>query len=394
MTTGHVKDDARMNAHATFVRRTARRVFKRLRTTGDTPARQAAAFGLGTFIGCSPAFGFHLPLCLFSGWLLGLNSLKLYLAANISNPFVAPFLLFAEVQIGRGLRTGSPYAFSLDVFRTFNVWYFGVDLVVGSLVVGAVLGIATASVTYTLVRRYGTDPAVARLFGAAADRYVESGAFAWESTNGKLRLDPVYREVLRRGMLPDGGTLYDLGCGRRLMLALLASARARWGEGTWPDGWPAPPIHLLLRGVELRPGIAADASRALAGDAVVEAGDVRTFDLPPARAVLLFDVLHMLPYEEQDAVLARIAGALEPGGVLILREADAAHGWRFRVIHIGNWLKGIFEWVPGRRFYFRSTDGWVACLEELGFVVHPYSLEEYTPVANVLIEARRPTDHF
>jgi uncharacterized protein (DUF2062 family)/SAM-dependent methyltransferase len=383
----------RVEAHALFVRRTAGRVFKRLRTTGETPARQAAAFGLGTFIGCSPAFGFHLPLCLFTGWLLNLNSLKLYLAANVSNPFVAPFLLFAEVQLGGWLRTGALYPFSLDVFRTFNVWHFGVDLVVGSLVIGAVLGVAAASATYALVRRYGTEPAVARLFGAAADRYVESGAFAWESANGKLRLDPVFREVLRRGMLPDGGTLYDLGCGRGLMLAFLASARDRWREGRWPGGWPAPPTHLSLRGLELRSHIAVDASRALARDAVVEAGDVRTFDLPPVRAVLLFDVLHMLPYEDQDAVLARIAGALEPGGALLVREANAARGWRFRVIHIGNWLKGAFEREPGRRFYFRSTDGWVARLEELGFVVRPHSLEEYTPVANVLLEARRPTDH-
>ena len=379
-----------MDADVLSHRRSAKRVFHRLRTSGDTPARQAAAFGLGTFIGCSPAFGFHLPLCLFSSWLLGLDSLKLYLAANISNPIVVPFLLFAEVQIGRWLRVGAPYSFSLEVFRTFKVWHFAADLVIGSLVVGAVIGVAVAAATYTLVRRYGTMPAVARLFGAAVDRYVESGVFGWESANGKLRFDPVYREVMCRGMLPDAGTLYDLGCGRGLMLALLASAKDRWREGKWPDQWPPPPTGLSLRGVELRPRIAAEARRALGRDAIVETGDIRTFELAPARAVLLFDVLHMLPYEEQDRVLARIAGALEPGGVLILREADASGGWHFRLTHVGNWLKGVVEGNPARRFYFRTLGGWAARLEELGFAVHSISLEQHTPFANVLIEARRP----
>ena len=31
-----------------------------LRREGDTPARQAAAFAVGTLIGCSPLFGLHL----------------------------------------------------------------------------------------------------------------------------------------------------------------------------------------------------------------------------------------------------------------------------------------------------------------------------------------------
>jgi len=381
-----------MNVDVVFGRTRARRSLHRLRTEGDTPGRQAAAFGLGAFIGCSPAFGLHLPLCLLGGWLFHLNRLKMYLAANVSNPFVAPFLLFIEVQVGRLLRTGAPYGFSLDAFRSLSVWNFAADLVVGSLVVGAVLGAVAAGTTYALVRRYGTTPIVSRLFGAAADRYVESGVFAWESANGKLRLDPVYREVLREGMLPDAGVLVDLGCGRGLMLSLLASARDCWHTGQWPDHWPPPPTHLSLRGVELRPHIAADAGRALEGEAVVEAGDARTFELPAVHAVLLFDVLHMLPYDQQDVVLTRIVRALEPGGVLVVREADAAGGWRMRVIHVGNWLKGLFEGNPGRRFYFRSAAEWVARFERLGLTARACAPDEYTPMANVLFEARRPAE--
>ena len=134
-----------------------RGLFHRLRTEGDTPVRQAAAFGLGTFIGCSPLFGFHLYLCLAAGWLFGLNRLKMYLAANISNPFVAPVLLFSEVQTGRWLRVGAPYPFSFDAFRAFNVWQFGADLILGSIIVGLVLGAGAAAGVYALVKRAGVS---------------------------------------------------------------------------------------------------------------------------------------------------------------------------------------------------------------------------------------------
>jgi uncharacterized protein (DUF2062 family)/SAM-dependent methyltransferase len=367
-----------------------RRLFHRLRTEGDTPARQAAAFGLGTFIGCSPLFGFHLPLCLAAGSLLSLNRLKLYLAANISNPFVAPLLLFSEVQAGSWLRAGTPHALSLEAFRAFSVWHFGADLILGSVVVGLVLGAGAAAGTYLVARRTGISRDEAELFGAAADRYLGSGMFVWEFANGKLRKDPVYREVLRRGLLPDEGTLLDLGCGRGFMLTLLAAARERWMQGAWPAGWPAAPVGLALRGVELRGRVARSARLALGDDGIIEEGDVRDVNLPTSRAVLLFDVLQMMPYGAQDALLARVVAALEPGGVLIIREADRSGGWRFRIIHAANWLKGVCEGNFRRRFYFCSTAEWTERLESLGFVVRCRSGSEYLGLANVLVEARRP----
>ena len=47
----------------------------------------------------------------------GLNRLKMYLAANISNPFVAPVLLFSEIQIGAWLRRGAVHPLTLDAIR-------------------------------------------------------------------------------------------------------------------------------------------------------------------------------------------------------------------------------------------------------------------------------------
>ena len=81
-----------------------------------------------------------------------LNRLKIYLAANISNPLLAPALVFAELQAGAFLRRGSFHELSLETARTIDPWMFGLDILVGSLVIGGVLGLVVAAVTYCAVQ--------------------------------------------------------------------------------------------------------------------------------------------------------------------------------------------------------------------------------------------------
>ena len=64
-------------------------------------------------------------------------------------------------------------------------------------------------------------------------------------------------------------------------------------------------------------------------------------DVGPCRVVLLFDVLHMLRPPEQETLLATVSAALEPGGVVLIREADASGGWRFAVVRFGNRVKAL-----------------------------------------------------
>src|SRR2546423_2476288 len=109
-----------------------RRAFIGLRTEGAGAARETAAVALGVFIGCLPVYGFHLLLCWAAGVLLGLNRLKMYLAANISNPLVAPWLIFAEVQTGAWLRRGSFHQLSRQSIASSGLTRFGIDALVGS----------------------------------------------------------------------------------------------------------------------------------------------------------------------------------------------------------------------------------------------------------------------
>src|SRR4029079_10199952 len=124
-----------------------RRTFYELRVEGEGPGREAAALGLGVFIGCTPFYGFHLILCWIAGWALRLNRLKLYLAANISNPLFAPFLVFVELQTGACMRRSELHDLTIASLRTTDPWTFGGDLMVGSVLVGCLLGVAIAAAT-------------------------------------------------------------------------------------------------------------------------------------------------------------------------------------------------------------------------------------------------------
>jgi uncharacterized protein (DUF2062 family) len=362
--------------------------FHQFRTEGLTPVRQAYAVAAGFFIGCTPFIGFHLTLCLLVGRLFRLNRLLMYAAANISNPFVAPFLYAAEIQIGSWIRTGTLY--SPATLEQIRLGGLAIDILIGSAVVGSILAAAGGWITYALVRAPRGEAAVARLIEAASARYLAVGLGAWEFARNKLRHDPVYLALLRDGALPSEGRLVDLGCGHGLTLSLLIAAREQYAAGDWPAGWPAPPANLDLAGLELRPRAVRRGREALGSAATIEERDLSGGGLPPARAFVIFDVLHLMPREAQERLLSACAGALEPGGVLVVREADAAGGWRFQVIRITNRIVGALHGKPFRTFCFRTRDEWRAALAARGFDVREAPAPTSGLLANFTLYATAP----
>lgn len=367
------------------------RVVYTLRTEGGTRGQEAWAIGLGLAVGFSPFIGLHLGMCIAFGWLFGLNRLKLYLAANLVNPLIMPGVLFVEVQLGSWLRRGETYALSMDAFSSMDPWHFGLDLLLGGMVLSIVGGLVAGLSTYAALARRHRDPDFTRLTAAAADRYLGTSLTAWEFARAKLRGDPVYRAVLASGWLPASGVLVDVGCGPGLLLALLAQATEDAHEGQWPPtGWPAPPAGLRLHGIELRPR-AADLARYALGDAAeIQTADAREARLPESiDLAAVFDVLHLVDRTSQRPLIARVAAAMRPGGILLVREADAAAGWRFRLVRFGNRLTALLRgrWRPA--FAFRTAAEWQAELAGLGFDVSVAPMGEGTPFANVLLVARR-----
>jgi uncharacterized protein (DUF2062 family)/SAM-dependent methyltransferase len=365
-----------------------RRTFYDLRLEGQGRGREAVALGLGLFIGSVPVYGFHLLLCWLVGRLFGLNRLKMYVAANISNPVLSPFLLFAELQTGAWVRRHDLHDLTLQTLRTTSAWTFGADLLIGSLVVGALLGLSAAAATLITGGMRAEDPLLATLWHRASDPYLAAGITEWEFARGKLRGDPVYRALLQPGVMA-AGTLVDLGCGTGLALAVVREAAQMRAEGM---AMPVLPAFAQLVGVEMRRRASRVARDVLGDAAEIREADARHAPLPASGTVLLLDVLHMMPRDDQERLLTRIAAALNPQGVVIIREADAAGGFGFFCVRAGNRIKAIVTGRWRQRFAFRSHAEWTALLRRQDLRVAARDTSQGTPFANLLIIGRREPD--
>jgi SAM-dependent methyltransferase len=231
------------------------------------------------------------------------------------------------------------------------------------------------------------DRALAAIVGAAARAYAPAGRIATHFARGKLRHDPVFRAILARGLVPDGARLVDLGCGQGVLIALLLAARARFGAGSWPPGWPAPPRLASALGVDLRRRAIAAARRALGDRAAFEAGDVRSAAIPACDVIAILDVLHYLPPDDQMGVLSRCAQALPPGGLLLLRIGDADAGLRAAVTRLSDQAITLAR-GGSPRLYTRGLASWLVALGQAGFRTEAAPMSAGTPFANVLLVAR------
>jgi uncharacterized protein (DUF2062 family)/2-polyprenyl-3-methyl-5-hydroxy-6-metoxy-1,4-benzoquinol methylase len=368
--------------------REVRDILYRMRTEGTSPGKQGAAVALGVFIGLSPLYGLHLALCILLARLLRLNPGLTYLAAHISLPGITPFLLLAELEAGRRLRGQSYLHVHIADLRHLGFRQVGADLLIGSVAIGGVFALVFGLLAWWLARRRQAHPEIEALLEEAACRYLEPGILDWEFVRGKLRHDPLYFNLLRRGFLPPEGRLLDLGCGRGILFSLLLAAHERLAQGKYPEGWAAPP-HLSFHGIEGRPKVAEVAREAFDGLAEIETADLRTAALPPADAILLLDVLHYLPPADQESLLEKTAAALRPGGVLLLRDADAGAGWRFTATRMQERLSAMVRRHWRQRFHYRGAAEWRELLERSGLTVEVQPMGMGTPYANVLLAGRR-----
>lgn len=222
----------------------------------------------------------------------------------------------------------------------------------------------------------------------AARRYPARDRYARHFAFGKLTRDPAFRHLLERGLLPPGGALLDLGCGQGVLAALLLAAREQHAGGEWPAHWPPPPNPRALRGIDLLARDVERARQACGDTAQFEQGDIRAGDLGRADAVVILDVLHYIDYAAQQSVLERVRAALDGGGVLLLRVADASPTWRFRLTVAVDRLSMALRGLRLERLWCRALEDWVRCLAALGFDVAAAPMSDGTPFANVLLVAR------
>lgn len=119
-----------------------------------SPVRAALSVAIGLAIGVTPLYGFHLLIVLAICLPLRLDAAVSYIAANISLPFIAPFIVFAEIEMGARLLTGEWLALSLDEIGRHGAARFGRELLWGTFALAPLLAVVGGGLTYVGVRAF------------------------------------------------------------------------------------------------------------------------------------------------------------------------------------------------------------------------------------------------
>lgn len=227
---------------------------------------------------------------------------------------------------------------------------------------------------------------------SAAQAYRHVGRFAYGFARGKLLGDPVFRFVLGNGYLSNAATILDLGCGQGVLAALIRAAQQRAQNAGWPIDWAVVPRAENIIGIDLMSGDIERGRQALGDAARFMQGDIASTPFPAADSVVIFDVLHYLPYDKQERVLQAVRRTLTTEGVLLLRIGDASGGLGFM---LSQWVDRVVTWCQGHRLprlYCRELSAWEALLRQLGFAVKTEPMSEGTLFSNVLLIATKRPD--
>ncbi len=207
--------------------------------------------------------------------------------------------------------------------------------------------------------------------GQAARRYRVCGQYAYWFVASKLRLDPIYRDLMALG--GGFGHVVDIGCGRGQLAALLLET----GMATRVTGFDWNRTHLDQAKVALSGLRFEGHARDLAIDQSV----------PDADTIMMIDVLYQLTCEVQYRLLDASGRAVR--SQWLVRTLDSDRGARGALAMAAERLTRRFLPSSGAFVNPLKLADIGARMVEAGFVVETAPSFHGTPFANVLLLGRR-----
>jgi uncharacterized protein (DUF2062 family)/2-polyprenyl-3-methyl-5-hydroxy-6-metoxy-1,4-benzoquinol methylase len=349
-------------------------IWSRLRGGSLDPERAALSVAIGIFVGCLPIYGAQLLIVLAVCVPLRLDAVLAYVAAHVSNPLTLPLVLVVEMETGSLVLTGRHAAFDLEAAKRLGLAAVGTQIVCGAVVFGAAFALVGAIVTWFLVHgvRDGSERALESARARTLTRYAGAPPAVRGYVSGKLRTDPALRGIA--SLSGNFGKVIDVGAGYgQVSLALVDLGRAETVIGFDDD-----------------PQRVAVANQAADGAARFESRAMADVDFPEADTILFVDTLHYVPIEDQNAVLARAARALVPGGRLVVRDVDARASVQSALTRAMERLSAL---IRGRKvaFGFRSTKDLVDVLNRLGLEAATPRDADWSVTDNALTVATKPS---
>ena len=193
----------------------------------------------------------------------------------------------------------------------------------------------------------------------------------WEKFLSTFKFWEEPYEVVEK-MLPESGTVIDLGCGEGLLANYLALASSK----------------RKIIGIELAPERLERARKGLKNTSF-KVGDIVKDPYPKGDVFILFHVLHHLPSQAaQEAVLEKIKNKLNTNSKLIIVEVYVEPSIKY----IAAWIADRFlvPLVFEKRFYtpayFRKEREWMEVLKRLGYNVKVTLEVSGRPFPNIIFE--------
>ncbi|MFZ0956721.1 MAG: DUF2062 domain-containing protein [Candidatus Sulfotelmatobacter sp.] len=347
-----------------------------------TPGRAAAAVFLGLFIGIVPIYGFQLLAAVGVALLFKLNKPLTVASTFINNALLRPLIIVSAVELGYLLRSGSFRPFHLSALTGAHVKDEILAFVMGSVVLGVLVGGVGALITVVVVQvKAPANPDLRNPDLRNRIRFVTQmfAPCAWADRSfvrWKLRLDRIFG--LLAGLLAaenlGTGTVVDLGCGYGMALGLAA----------FDDG------KRRLVGCDLDAHRITIARQALSTlHAELSVADVRSLDLPPAGLILILDVLQYLGADEQLTLLKRCCAALAPNGILVFRVHDRERGAWSTITMAFDRLVFACGRVGAQPLILPAAQ-YRGVLENAGMQVEERRFRNRLPLVHILFIARKP----
>jgi len=180
-------------------------------------------------------------------------------------------------------------------------------------------------------------------------KYIES-YIAW-----KLRLDPIYRQIDE--IIPDEGPVLDLGCGYGLMSNILGRKSFR--------------RHVLGVDFDRRKVGVAQRTAVASLNVFFELHDINEWNYPAADAVVMVDVVHYWPEDQQRSIMQKACACVRQGGTLVFRDALASAGWRHRLTVWGEYFSTrTGHNQRGNGLHFCERDFYVREFENAGMKLY------------------------
>ena len=172
--------------------------------------------------------------------------------------------------------------------------------------------------------------------------------------------------------IPDEGLIIDLGCGYGILSHLLSlSHPARNLIG----------VDMASKRIEI-----ARSSEVNNRNAMFFASDIRNFDIPSCKAILIVDVLYMLPYNDQEKLLTSCYGKIGNNGLMIIKDTCKKPYWKYAYTRIEESIKiglRLYGKEAGGKLYYRGAQDFKELLNRIGFRTEVLPLKTWLPYPGV-----------